>query len=199
MLSNSLSSLALAVSCLVPIITSYVVTSDAGTSLVRRDDAPVTVADGPLKANLATVEWAFAAIDSIPNNVLEAGDEATHKWVTEHGYGKVAKALIDLAKKEDNDPEPEPTPKPNESLVRRGWWEVTKCAGAIAAFVGSNLVSASKLLKVKKLLDDLGGIRKSAELIVKASNNEERLRIGGTALVALAGEILGTSLVANNC
>ena len=72
------------------------------------------------------------------------------------------------------------------------WWSIAKCAGAIAAFVGTNMISVSKLLKVKKLIADLGGIRRSAELILRASNWEERMRVGGTALVALAGEILGT-------
>ncbi len=79
------------------------------------------------------------------------------------------------------------------------WWSIAKCAGAIATFVGTNMISVSKLLKVKKLIADLGGIRRSAELILRASTWEERMRIGGTALVALAGEILGYSLIRNNC
>lgn len=79
------------------------------------------------------------------------------------------------------------------------WWSIAKCTAAIVAFVGMNLVSVSKLLKIKKYIAALGGFRESAMLMLRASNWEERLRIGGGALVGLAGEILGYAVIRNNC
>lgn len=79
------------------------------------------------------------------------------------------------------------------------WWAVAKCAGAIAAFVGGNFLAVSKLIKVKQYINALGGFRKSAELLIKAGTWEERFRVGGEALVGLAGEILGYAVIDNNC
>lgn len=67
------------------------------------------------------------------------------------------------------------------------------------AFIGTNIVSAAKLLRIKKYIQALGGVRKAAELLLKASNWEERLRIGGGALVGLAAEFFGFYLITNNC
>lgn len=79
------------------------------------------------------------------------------------------------------------------------WWSIAKCAAAITWFIGTNIVVVSKLIKIKKYIAALGGIRRSAELILRASTWEERLRIGGGALVGLASEILGFAAIRNNC
>lgn len=78
-------------------------------------------------------------------------------------------------------------------------WQITKCAAALTWFVGSNLVVVSKLIKIKQYINALGGFRKSAELLLRASTWEERLRIGGGALVGLASEVLGVAAIRNNC
>lgn len=78
-------------------------------------------------------------------------------------------------------------------------WAITKCVASITWFIGSNVVSVAKLLKIKKYISALGGIRKSAELLLRASNWEERMRIGGGALVGLASEFLGVASVKSNC
>lgn len=79
------------------------------------------------------------------------------------------------------------------------WWEIAKCVAAIAWLIGSNIVIVAKLIKIKQYIAALGGIRRAAELMVRASTWEERLRIGGGALVGLASEVLGISAVRNNC
>ena len=166
----------------------------SGPLLVRDED----VHDFHLKDDddgriYAEVERTFGVIHDIPDAVLEAGDEALQAWKVDHGHQKREAGAEALAA-------PAPAPElPDRSLLARGWWEVTKCAGAIAAFIASNAIGAAKLLRIKKYIEALGGVKKSAELLLKASTNAERLKEGGEALALLAGEILGTSLVANNC
>jgi len=79
------------------------------------------------------------------------------------------------------------------------FWSIAKCAAAIAAFVATNMLVVSKLIKVKQYINALGGFRRAAELMLRASTWEERFRIGGNALAALAAEILGFALIRNNC
>lgn len=147
----------------------------------------VTVAAEDVELNLseqevATLEGQFAIVDSIPDSVLESGNAATKEWLIMEGF---------LSPTADGKDYTQPVPE--------GWWETAKCAAAIATFIGTNLVSASKLLKIKKYIKELGGIKKSAKLMLKASTWSERLQIGGNALVGLAAELLGYSLIKNNC
>ena len=71
--------------------------------------------------------------------------------------------------------------------------------GAITAFIASNAIGAAKIIRIKKYIEALGGVRESAKLLLQASNNLERLKEGGEALALLAGEILGVPLISNNC
>jgi hypothetical protein len=118
----------------------------------------------------ASLERTFRGIRLMPEDVLASGDNATEQWLVENGY-RVQEG-----------------PRGN---IHPGWWETAKCAAAIDASIGTNVVSAAKLLKIKKYLAALGGFKKAAELLLKGSTWEERLRIGGNALVGLAAEILG--------
>ncbi|RVU63126.1 hypothetical protein BM74_16845 [Bacillus thuringiensis] len=79
------------------------------------------------------------------------------------------------------------------------WVQIGKCAGALAVFVGGNLVSVSKLLQVKKYINALGGFAEAAKLLVRCSTWEERFREGGTALASLGSIVLGTDSVAKHC
>lgn len=151
-----------------------------------------------LPANLTTQEFSFnftnptdyssldyvlTTIFSIPDNILLAGDNATAKYL------KPLLPSNPVTRGED------PTTDP----ANLGFWETLKCAAAIVAFLGMNLVSAAKLLRIKRYIEALGGARAAAELLLKASTWEERLRIGGGALVGLAAEFFGVSLITNNC
>ncbi|MEU5437968.1 hypothetical protein AB0G73_31995 [Streptomyces sp. NPDC020719] len=69
-----------------------------------------------------------------------------------------------------------------------GAWKVTKCVGAIGAFVAGNAVLVSKLRK-------LGGVWKGARLVVKAGDFQDRMK----ALTAMFGEVTGLSTVAKSC
>lgn len=148
--------------------------------LLQRNEAPhdLHFQDDDTDTVLNELEKVFSVIEEIPDEVLEEGDDATNEWMTEHGYRS--------------------TPEKRD-LEERQLVEIAKCAAAIAAFIASNAIGAAKLLRIKKYIAALGGIRKSAELLLKASTNAERLQQGGEFLALLAGEILGFSLISNNC
>ena len=161
------------------------------SDLVRRDEVvprddglhDLYLKDDDDHKVLGELEAIFEAIEEIPDEVLEKGDDEADNWLVEHGY----RPKHDKREVLDRD------------LEDRQLWDVAKCVGAIAAFIASNAIGAAKLLRIKKYIAALGGIRKSAELLLKASTNAERLKEGGEILALLAGEILGTAAIANNC
>ncbi|KAI9697656.1 MAG: hypothetical protein M1836_004606 [Candelina mexicana] len=136
----------------------------------------------------AQLEKTFGVIADIPDDVLAKGDDATDKWLVAHGHRPTPKSKRDVL-----------IPTRDLEIEDRNFWDVAKCVGAISAFIASNAIGAAKLLRIKKYIEALGGIKASAELLLKASTTAERLKEGGEALALLAGEILGTSMVANNC
>lgn len=78
-------------------------------------------------------------------------------------------------------------------------WQVTKCAAAITWLIGSTVFAAAKILRIKKYIAALGGIKSAATLLMGATTAAERLEIGGSALMNLASEILGIAAVQDNC
>lgn len=78
-------------------------------------------------------------------------------------------------------------------------WQITKCAGSIAWALGSTAFAAAKIVKIKKYIAALGGIREAAALLVGATTYQEKLEAGGAALVNLAAEISGVKDVYENC
>lgn len=142
----------------------------------------------------ASLERTFGIINEIPDEVLQKGDDETHKWLVKHGYRGGPKPPLprrDLVSKSRLDGAQE--------LATRGFFDVIRCVGAITAFIASNAIGAAKIIRIKKYIEALGGVRESAKLLLKASNNAERLKEGGEALALLAGELLGVPLISNNC
>jgi len=84
-------------------------------------------------------------------------------------------------------------------LADPNFWQVTRCAAAVAWFVGTNIIAPLRLLKVKRYIQSLGGLRASANLMLRASTWVERINIGGGALVGLAAEIAGVAAIQDNC
>lgn len=78
-------------------------------------------------------------------------------------------------------------------------WQVTKCVAAITWVIGSTVFAAAKILRIKKYIAALGGIKSAATLLMGATTAAERLEIGGSALMNLASEILGIAAVQDNC
>lgn len=79
------------------------------------------------------------------------------------------------------------------------FWDVTRCVASIAWFIGTNIVAPLKLLKIKRYIEALGGVRASANLMLRAATWAERLNVGGGALVGLAAELLGIAAIQDNC
>ncbi|MEC1260300.1 hypothetical protein P9D34_07535 [Bacillus swezeyi] len=71
------------------------------------------------------------------------------------------------------------------------WAKIGACSAAIAWFIGSNLFAAAKIIRVKKYIKELGGLKETAKLLAGATTWEEKLRVGGSAFKSLAAEITG--------
>jgi hypothetical protein len=146
----------------------------------------------------------LAEIDEIPDDVLEKGDEALHKWLVDHGQRSGDEKL-----KRDTDEEPDvdaDVDTDNLSIIERGelvarvsWWKVTKCVAAIVKLLATTAVPAAKLLRIKKYIKALGGAKKAVKLLLSNTSKAQKLKAGGKVLVALAKELLGISSVKDNC
>lgn len=76
---------------------------------------------------------------------------------------------------------------------------VAGCTAAIALFLGTNLVSAAKIIKIKRLIKDLGGLKEAVKIMWGASFSYEKMKAAGGTLAALAGEFFGITSIRNEC
>ncbi len=138
----------------------------------------------------------LAAIEEIPDDILQKGDEALHQWLVEHGHRAGNEKL-----KRDDSSEAESLSllKRGELAARASLWKIAKCVAAIVQLLGTTAIPAAKLLRIKKYIKALGGTKEAVKLLLGATTQAERLKVGGQALVALAAELLGISTVKNNC
>lgn len=110
-------------------------------------------------------------IESIPDSVLAGGDESLRSWIAEQETEAGASPRAD----------------------------VFGCAGAIALMIATTAIPAAKILKIKKLIDTLGGVAKAVRLFWGASFKWEKIRALGGAAAALGAELLGISAVQQKC
>lgn len=108
--------------------------------------------------------------ESIPNDVLEQGDSAAQKWQDTHHYGV--------------------------SAFRSSFWG---CSAAVAGVIASTAFPAAKILKLKRLVKALGGVRKAIQIMAGASFSYEKVRALGGAAAALAAELTGIGAVKSQC
>lgn len=110
-------------------------------------------------------------ITEIPDSVLVAGDESLRMWLAQsHG-----------------------------ELLSGARADVVGCAAAIAFLIASTAIPAAKILKIKRLIDTLGGVSKAVKILWGASFKWEKIKaLGGTA-AALGAELLGISSVQQKC
>ncbi|AEO64841.1 bd68738e-4cac-4afb-aae9-a5e8103d92a6 [Thermothielavioides terrestris] len=194
------------------------VTEESSETLQARDTDEVTETLDVLEARTNEVSEAAAnfnfttdfnfaldnvlsQIEGIPEDVLQQGDEALHKWLVDHGIRAGDEKL-----KRDTDGGEEASDEEGLSLLERGelvarasWWKIAKCVAAIVQLLATTAVPAAKLLRIKKYIEELGGAKQAVELLLKATTKSEKLKAGGEALVALSAELLGISSVKNNC
>ncbi|OJD18526.1 hypothetical protein AJ78_01442 [Emergomyces pasteurianus Ep9510] len=129
------------------------------------------------------LEEAFRLMSEIPDKVLDKGSDATEKWLRKHkGHSK--------------------------AITARGWddvWNVTKCAGAIAYFVVENwsvlakLGKLNKLRKFKKAIDDVGGYKNAAKLLLSRGKGSRKKKKAYDRMKKLAAEIIGVAIIQSYC
>ena len=142
-----------------------VATSASASSLPLAAVSDVSIANAS-PVDAADLLAAFDLIGSIPESVLLSGDAATAAWMAEHHP---------------------------ESLHSRA--DLLGCAGAIAWLIASTAIPAAKIVKIKRLLDTLGGEIKAVRIFWGASFSYEKIRKLGGAAAALGAELLGITAV----
>lgn len=143
----------------------------------------------PLEAALNT---AFSQIEAIPDSVLESGDEATAAWLKENPFEKrsYAEVRVPLEGRDDV-----------SFLSERGidWAKVAKCVATVTSAIATNVIPAAKLLKIKKYIAELGGVKSAIQLLIGATTTAEKLKAGGQALVELSKLFLGVTAIEAAC
>lgn len=124
------------------------------------------------------VEELLRAIDQIPESVLREGDEATRLWVAQNLQEK---------------------PSTNGGIVVAKPAGFLQCSGAILLAIGTTAIPAAKILKIKKLMNSLGGVTKAVKIMWGASFSHEKLKALGGAAAALGAELLGIAAVKKAC
>jgi hypothetical protein len=137
----------------------------------RMEPLGVGITTGPAATQAAELEQALALIDEIPESVLLAGDAALHGWMA------------------SNHPE----------LLRSARADILGCTGAIVWLIASTAFPAAKILKIKKLIDGLGGVAKAVQIFWGASFKWETIRALGGAAAALGAELFGIAAVKEKC
>lgn len=141
--------------------------------------------------SLGSFTLLFSAIDSIPTDVLEAGEEATGDYLVAHGFRAVDAAPISaraLTVVEER-----------AVAATAGILDIIKCGLAVADLILNTAIPAAKLLAVKKAIEALGGARKAAELLLKAKDIKDALKLGGEALVEIYEALMGFKDVKKAC
>ncbi|KAI9885075.1 MAG: hypothetical protein M1823_003130 [Watsoniomyces obsoletus] len=102
---------------------------------------------------LQSLEDAFAVLESIPDEVVDRGDDAARQWVREHTAVKNAAA-------DDDDDE--------SALEKRQIKDILQCAKA--------LLETLPIGRAKRLIQLLGGWRKAAQKIRAAAKDPSKRR-----------------------
>lgn len=160
----------------------------AQASAVPAQPAPeaVQVADDPaIEQAQQKLESALAVVEGIPDEVIEAGDDAVAEYLEQHGA-------------------------PARGIVTYGFWDVAKCVAAITVAIGGAAVPVAKVLKIKALIKAVGGVKKLGpkvvEVVKKVKNGQqlgpavkEVFSSFGATVVGLAAEVLGIDAIISNC
>lgn len=73
------------------------------------------------------------------------------------------------------------------------------CSTAIVKMLAGNMIAASKILKITKYMNALGGVKEAIQLVWGASFNFEKLQVLGGALGGLAAELAGVAGIQKAC
>lgn len=152
------------------LLASMLVAAPAQAAPAERS-TELSAALGASGLQAADLEGGLALIDEIPDYVLLSGDVALQGWVA------------------TNHPE----------MLRGTRADIVGCAGAIAWLIASTAIPAAKILKIKRLIETLGGVSKAVRIFWGASFSHEKLKALGGVAGALAAELLGITSVQQKC
>ncbi|MCI6206620.1 MAG: hypothetical protein SPK00_10820 [Corynebacterium glucuronolyticum] len=76
---------------------------------------------------------------------------------------------------------------------------VIGCAGAIGFLIAGNIVGAAKLLKIKRYINELGGVAEAVQLMKGATFSCKKMKVAGGTLGSLAAELTGIADVKEEC
>lgn len=150
----------------------------------------------------AALRSMLATFARIPERVLRQGDAATRAWLRDNTNGGSdgrrtavthpdrggAFAFIGFAEQPVS---PTGPAAPSADVVR--------CIGAIGAVVAGLLIPAVKILKIKKLMEQIGGVWETVRLLIGGSTRIERIEAVGTALTFLVAELIGVVAIRDFC
>ncbi|WP_433329199.1 hypothetical protein [Spirillospora sp. CA-294931] len=123
------------------------------------------------QASVDALARQLEALAAVPDEVFAQGDAAVQQYLDDH-------------------PPIEP----------RGFWQVTKCVGAILVAVGSAAFPAAKLLKIKALIKAKGAKKVAEGIISWAKGNKDKaVEQAGAGIASIGGELLGISGIRDNC
>ncbi|KAL8925529.1 MAG: hypothetical protein Q9208_003420 [Pyrenodesmia sp. 3 TL-2023] len=190
---STLLSVAVAAFTLTPSILTHAIPKPVDLAAPASDLAIRADDDGPPpmgsndEALSKYIEDAMETIASIPDSVLDDGDEAVRQWALAHGAG-------------GSSPQLDTRSSTDVALEKRqGWVQVAKCAFAIGKAIAENAFPISKLRRIRDLIRVLGGAKQVAKMLLKAKSIKQMIIIGGPELQEIAEILLGVADVVNEC
>lgn len=141
----------------------------------------------------------LATFVRIPDRVLRQGDAATRAWLRNDASGanqgggdrRLALAVPGGSATFRFAGMPGDASAPAADVLR--------CIGTIGAVTVGLFIPAVKILKIKKLVEQVGGVWEAARLIVGGSTTIERVREVGAALSFLVAEFVGIVAIRDFC
>jgi hypothetical protein len=131
---------------------------------------------GTANISTADMEDGLNVLMSIPDAVLMQGDAATQQWLQQNpGVSGSSNGVATMA---------------------ADFWG---CSGSIVLALGGVALPAAKILKIKKLMNELGGVTEAVRTMWGASFSYEKMQAAGGALGALGAELLGIAGIKEKC
>ena len=86
-----------------------------------------------------------------------------------------------------------------EMMSRPEGWDEAKCAFSIGWAIGTTLLAPAKLLKIRQLIHEAGGVWKAAKMFISAKSWDEKMAVFGKANIWLVSEFFGINSIRENC
>jgi len=165
--------------------------------LVSRDEPGTDTSPAQLQALVLLLD----AVHDVPDSVLDAGQESADRWFATEAFpaaggtvaARSAPVSSDVALHSRRD-------SGSVISVQAETQGLLSCLASIAWFLAENRIPIAKLRRAKKIIDDLGGVRKAAQKLLKGKKNKKKLIAeGGQILWELFEIFSGAGDVIDNC